>query len=180
MDNLTKIERLSKKFHLLLSLLLAVIPLYYVLYWALINHLPEKLITVNTSAPPLAPYELPIRLQVLGLLASLLPQSALIYGLVNLRKLFAFYREGILFSFEHVSILRSTSKALVLWVLFSMLYESSKSILFSVGAPPGSRVVEVTFSTAEVTTLIVGGVALVIAWVMDEGRILTEERELTI
>ncbi len=180
MDNMTRIERFSKKLHLLLSCLLVVIPLYYVLYWALINHLPDKLITVNIPSTPLIPYELPVKLQVLGFLASLLPLSALIYGLVNLRKLFAFYGKGILFSFMHVSILRSISKALVLWVLLSVLYESAKSVLFSVGAPPGSRVVEVTFGTAEIMTLLVGGIALVIAWVMDEGRILTEERELTI
>jgi hypothetical protein len=41
-------------------------------------------------------------------------------------------------------------------------------------------VVEVGFTSSEVTTLMVGGVVWVIAWVMDEGRILTEENELTV
>ena len=180
MDNLARIKKFSKKFHLLLSFLLVVIPVYYILYWVLINYLPEKLITVNIDSIPLISYKLPIKLQIIGFFTSLLPVSALTYGLLNIRKLFSFYKEGVIFSFEHVGIFKNTSKALLLWVLLSIIYESVKSVLFSAGNPPGSRVVEVGFSSAEITTLMVGGIVLVIAWVMDEGRILTEEKELTI
>jgi Protein of unknown function (DUF2975) len=180
MDNLSKIQKFSKNFHLLLSFLLVVIPLYYILYWAFINYLPDTLITVNSHSTPLVPHKLPIKLQIMGFISSLLPLSALTYGLLNIRKLFSFYKEGVIFSFEHVSIFKNTAKALLLWVALSIIYESAKSILFSAGNPPGSRVVEVGFSSAEITTLMVGGIVLVIAWVMDEGRILTEEKELTI
>jgi DUF2975 family protein len=179
MNNLSKIKKISKNFHLLFSFLLAVIPLYYVLYWALINHLPDTLISVNHSAP-LIQHKLPIGLQLLGFVACLLPLSALIYGLLNVRKLFSFYKEGVMFSLEHVSIFKSTAKALLLWVFLSIIYESVKSVLFSAGNPPGSRILEVGFSSGEVTTLMVGGIVFVIAWVMDEGRILIEEKELTI
>ncbi|QTA85153.1 DUF2975 domain-containing protein [Desulfonema magnum] len=180
MDNLSRVKKISKNFHLLLSFLLVAIPLYYVLYWAFINYLPETLITVNTHSAPLIPHKLPIKLQFVGFITSLLPLSALTYGLLNIRKLFSFYKEDIIFSFEHVSIFKNISKALLLWVLFSVCYESAKSVLFSAGNPPGSRVVEVGFGSAEITTLMVGGIVRVIAWVMDEGRILTEEKELTI
>ena len=180
MDNLTKIKRISKNFHLLITILLMTIPLYYVFYWAFINYLPETLITVNSAPASLIPNKLPIKLQVLGFLTCLLPLSALTYGLMNIKKLFSFYKEGIVFSLEHVILFRNTAKALVLWVVFSILYESAKSILFSVGNPPGSRVLQVGVSTAEVTTLMVGAIVFVIAWVMDEGRLLTEEKELTI
>jgi hypothetical protein len=67
-----------------------------------------------------------------------------------------------------------------LWVVLSIVYESAKSVLFSAGNPPGSRVLKVGLSSAEITTLMVGGIVLIIAWVMDEGRILTEEKELTV
>lgn len=180
MDNLSKIQKFSKNFHLLLSFLIVVIPLYYILYWAFINYLPDKLITVNIHPTPLIPHKLPLKLQIMGFITSLLPLSALTYGLFNIRKLFSFYKEGVIFSFEHVRIFKNTAKALLLWVVLSIIYESAKSILFSAGNPPGSRVVEVGFSSSEITTLMVGGIVLVIAWVMDEGRILTEEKELTI
>jgi len=180
MDNLSKIKKISKNFYLLLSFLLVAIPLYYILYWVLINYLPDTLITVNSPSAPFAPHKLPIKFQILGFIASLLPLSALTYGLINIRKLFSFYKEGVIFSFEHVRLFKNTAKALVLWVVLSIIYESAKSVLFSLGNPPGSRVLEVGFSSAEITTLMVGGIVFVIAWVMDEGRILNEERELTI
>ncbi len=180
MDNLSKIKKISKNFHLLLSFLLLVIPLYYISYWVFINYLPDTLIKVNSPSTPFIPLKLPIKFQVLGFVASLLPLSALTYGLINIRKLFAFYKEGVIFSFEHVRLFKNTAKALVLWVVLSIIYESAKSVLFSFGNPPGSRVLEVGFSSAEITTLMVGGIVFVIAWVMDEGRILNEEQELTI
>jgi hypothetical protein len=180
MDNLSKLKKFSKSFYRFLSFLLIVIPLYYILYWTFINHIPETLITVNVPSTPLIPHELPVKLQVMGFISSLLPLCALIYGLVNIRKLFSFYKKGVIFSFEHVIIFKNTAKALVLWVVLSIIYESAKSVLFSFGNPPGSRVINVGFSSAEITTLVVGGIVFIISWVMDEGRILTEEKELII
>lgn len=180
MDNLSKIKKFSKNLHLFLSFLVVVISLYYVSYWVFVNYLPESLINVNIHPTPLIPNELPIKLQIIGFFTSLLPLFALIYVITNIRKLFSFYKEGMIFSFEHVSLFKKTAKALVLWVILSILYESAKSVIFSVGNPPGSRVLKVGLSSAEITTLVVGGIVFIIAWVMDEGRILNEEKELTV
>jgi hypothetical protein len=179
MDNLSKVRRISKYFHFLFSVLLIVLPLYYILYWVLINHLPDTLISVNHSKSLVA-NELPIKFQVIGLLIALLPLSALTCVIFDVRKLFGFYKEGVMFSLDHVIIFKNTAKALLWWVLFSIIYESAKSVLFTAGNPPGSRLLEVGFSSGEFTTLMVGGIVFVIAWVMDEGRILIEENELII
>ena len=138
MDNLVKIKKLSKKLHLLISLLLVAIPLYYVIYWTFINSFQETLITVGVDSTPLIPNTLSIKWQLAGFCFSLLPLAALIYGLSNMRK------------------------------------------LFSLGNPPGQRTLSVGFSSPELTTLVVAGIVFVIAWVMDEGRILTEEQQLTV
>ena len=180
MDNLLKIKKFSKNLYLLLSSLVVMIPLYYVSYWAFVNYLPETLINVNIHPAPLIPNELPVKLQIIGFITSLLPLSALIYVILNIRKLFSFYKEGVIFSFEHVSLFKKTAKSLVLWVVLSIIYESAKSVIFSAGNPPGSRVITVGFSSAEITTLLVGGIVFIIAWVMDEGRFLNEENKLTV
>ncbi|WP_300670978.1 DUF2975 domain-containing protein [Desulfoluna sp.] len=180
MDNVSKIKKHSRNFYLLLSGFLAIIPFYYLLYWILINQLPDTLISVNINAPGLSPNHLPVTLQVLGFAFSLLPMSALGYGLINIRQLFSYYRQGVIFSFEHVILFKKTAKGLVLWVLASIVYESAKSVIFSLGNPPGSRVIGVSFGSPELTTLVIGGVVFFIAWVMDEGRVLNEENELTV
>lgn len=180
MNNLIKIKTISKKFHLLLTILLVTIPTYYIIYWAFINELPQTLITVNTHSTPLSPHHLPIKLQAIGFITSLLPLSALTYGLINIRRLFSFYKEGVIFSYAHVAIFKNTAKALICWVVVSMVYESAKSIIFSAGNPPGKGVVNIGFGSAEITTLLVGGVLFVIAWVMDVGRSINEENKLTV
>jgi len=180
MNNLTRIKKISRNFHLMFTVLLVVVPLYYVIYWAFINYFPETLITVNVDSNPLIPNTLSIGLRLIGLLISLLPLSALIYGLINIRKLFSFYQNGVIFSFEHVLFFKRTSKALILWVFLSIIYESAKSILFSMGNPPGQGTVSVGFGSSEITTLVVAGIVFIIAWVMDKGRIITEEQQLTV
>lgn len=180
MDNLPRIMRFSRSFHLLISILLVVIPVYYVIYWVFINALPETLVMVNRSSTGLLENPLPKELQLLGFVVSLLPLSALVYGLINIRKLFSFYQEGVIFAFAHVTIFRNTARALIGWTVLSILYESVKSILFSMGNPPGQRMLSVTFGSPEMTTLVVAGIVFIIAWVMDEGRILSEEQKLTV
>lgn len=180
MDNLSKIKRFSRCMYFLVTLSLVVLPVYYAFYWAFINHLPETLITANTASVPLIANKLSVSLQLVGFISCLLPLSALTYGLANIRKLFFFYKEGVIFSYDHVKLFKNTAKALVSWVVLSIVYESAKSVIFTFGNPPGTRVLKIGFSNAEITTLVVGGIVLVIAWVMDEGRILNEEKELTI
>ena len=180
MDNLFKIKRIGRIIHFLLSCLLIIVPLYFLLYWVFINHLPETLITVNTLKTPIVPHQLPLKLQILGLVASLFPLAPLMYGISNLKRLFAFYREGVVFSFEHVKLFKNTAKGLLFWVALSIIYESAKSVLFTWTNPPGSRVLNVGIGSWEITTLLASGIIYVIAWVMDEGRILSEENKLTI
>ncbi len=180
MDNLFKIRRIGKMIHFLLSCLLVMIPLYYLFYWVFINHLPETLITVNTLKTPIVPHQLPLELQMLGLFASLFPLAPLLFGISNLKRLFAFYREGVVFSFEHVKLFKNTAKGLLLWVVLSIIYESAKGVLFTWANPPGSRMLNVGIGSWEMTTLLAVGIIYVIAWVMDEGRILAEENELTV
>lgn len=180
MTNLLKIKKLSKNIYWLLSFLLVIIPIYYVGYWLFINDLPKTLITVNTLPTPLVPNELSIKLQILGFVASLFPLSALSYGLISVRKLFWYYKEGVIFTLEQVNIFKHIAKALILWMVLSVLYESAKSVLFTIGNPPGHVLLTVGVSSAELTTLIVGVVMFVIAWVMDEGRALAEEQQLTV
>ena len=180
MDNLSKIKKFSKHFHLLLSFLLVAIPLINIGFWSLINYLPETLININTAGSPITPNKLTVQLQMIGFIVSLLPLSALLYCVTNIRKLFSFYSEGVIFSFVHVNLFKKTAIGLMLWVVFKIIYDSAVSVIFTFGNPPGQRLLKVGFSSGEITALFVGGIIFVIAWVMDEGRILNEEKELTI
>ncbi len=180
MDNMSKIKKVSKVFNLLLTGLLIILPIYYILYWLFINSLSESLINVNIEPVPECSNTLSVNLQIIGFISSLLPLSALIYGIIHIKKLFSFYQEGITFSLEQVILFKKVSKALVLWIVFSIIYESIKSILFSWNNPVGEGLVTISFDASQLGILTMSIVILVIAWIMDEGRILSEENKLTV
>jgi len=180
MDNFSNIKSLSTKLNLFFSLLLILVPLFYIAYWWFINDLSYPFISVNSQAKQLSPSELSIKLQILGFLASLFPLSAFFYGVLQLKKLFSFYEKGMIFSLEHVSIFKKLAKALTLWVVFSIIYESVKSVIFSINNPEGSRVLQVGIDSNQVILLIVSVIILLIAKIMDEGRKIDEESKFTI
>jgi len=180
MKNTDRLKNLSRTYTALLTLSMWLAPSYYLVYWIWLNDLPETFITVNVASVPLVDHPLSMALRGIGLAASILPCSALLYGLFHLRRLFVMYREGVIFSDDQVKIFKKIAWALVGWGLLSVVYESAKSILFSYGNPPGQGVVTASFDSGTVTSLIVAGTLLVIAYVMEEGRRLVEENKLTI
>ncbi len=180
MKNILKVKLLSNWIHNFLSMGIVIAPVYYGFYWLLINDIMYPLVTVNTSSTPIVSYQLPIEMQTIGFISSLLPLTVLVYILLNLRKLFYFYKDGIIFSFEHVILLKKIAKLLSIWVILSIVYESAKSVLFSFGNPVGERVVSVGFGSEELTVIIVSAFVYIIAWIMDEGRVLAEENQMTI
>ncbi|WP_319380897.1 DUF2975 domain-containing protein [Thiomicrorhabdus sp.] len=180
MKNLSRVKILSNWVYRALSIGIVFIPIYYVSYWFLVNHITLPLIAVNTSATPITPHELPTEILAAGFISSLLPLTVLVFVLLNLRKIFLFYKDGVIFSFEHVILFKRTAKLLSIWVVLSVIYESVKSVLFSLNNPVGERVLSVGFGFEELTVIIVAAFIYVIAWVMDEGRALAEENQMTI
>lgn len=178
MQHLTKISFYSRWIHRGLSLFILLIPLYYGGYWTFINKIPQPILMMQSGSGPDLPLSIP--LQAMGFAASLLPMTALIYGTYHLRRLFADYRDGRIFSFHHVARFKHTAMALLFWLVASIVYASVQSVLFTIQNPPGSRSISVGFGSVDLTTLVVGIMIRVIAWVMEEGQILAKEQELTI
>lgn len=180
MDNIGKIKKVSTVIKGASTLLMAVLVLGDVLFWVFINSINQQLVTVNSKPVPLASGELTVPLILVGFLVSLLPLSALLYGLLNLRRLFSDYSRGEIFASGHLLLFRKMVKSIVICVFFSVVYESAKSVLFSLGNPPGHRVLEIGFSSDKVFILLFCGIIWVIAWIMDEGYRLSEENRLTV
>ena len=179
MSNLKKITKTSNFFYLVISFILAVIPLFYAFFWIFINELPGSMIQVNIADKMLSQ---PVSgwLRTAGFLASLFPMFSLFYIFYNLRKLFAFYREGKIFSFVHVDIFKKISWGFLLWVISSIAYGTATSVIFSFNNPPGQRMLSVGIGSSELTSFFMAGIILVISRVMDEGRVLYEENQFTI
>ena len=102
------------------------------------------------------------------------------YGLSILIKLFKLYEAGIFFSGDNVSCFKKMSSALFGWVIAGIVATPLTALILTMNNPSGQHVVELSFQSADLTALIVGGILRVVAGVMGSAQSLQEESELTI
>ncbi|MCM0755045.1 DUF2975 domain-containing protein [Desulfovibrio aminophilus] len=178
MDGMDRIRKVSGTFRLLSTLAMVAIPLVLTVYWLAFDHLPEDMVAGvlpgNTARP------LGLVPSLLALAACLPPTAALVRGFALLRRLFGLYGQGRVFSQDVVGCYRGLGRTLLAWGAALFLQTPLLSLALTSGNPPGSHVISVGIGTGELTAVFLGGLALLISWVMDEGRKLDEEQSLTV
>lgn len=170
------IRRISGRFKRLFVGIAVVAPLLTLLYWTLFNYLPQGL-------RPLQPYqiaELSWHTAALAFLVSLLPLGVAMFGLLTLTRLFSLYEAAVYFSRETVRLFHQLGLTLILWVIATLLYTSLLSVVLTFNNPAGKRTLVATFEYGDLALLLMGGVVILVSWIMDEGRKLEEEQAHTI
>jgi hypothetical protein len=112
-----------------------------------------------------------------GFALTLGPASVLIYGLDQLRRLFRLYASGEIFSPEAARRLKRFAVAVMLQFLLRPLTGAALSVLFTAHNPPGQRAIAISFGSPEFTALLLGGLILVIAWIMGESARIADENK---
>lgn len=176
-DGLDHIRRTSRRFRLLFQFLIVVIPGVNVLFWALFNHLPAGFLQGLPVSPAMP---LPLPVLAAGFVASLLPLGVIIFGLVTMRRLFGLYEAGEIFSGENVRCFRHMGYTFIAWVLANTVYTPLLSVIITAVNPPGQKSLVLQFGSPQMSALIAGGIVLLIAWVMEEGRKLEDEQAHTV
>ncbi len=111
----------------------------------------------------------------LGALAfSLVSEAFIVWALWSLRKLFALYAKGEVFSGAAIGLLNDVAAALFASVIVGFVVHAPISFLLSLAAP-GQAAISFDFGTDDVVTLFCAGAVLVIARVMREARRLADE-----
>ncbi|WP_243357841.1 DUF2975 domain-containing protein [Fundidesulfovibrio terrae] len=152
-------------------------PFACALFWAYFNGFPD----IMKSR-----FLVPGRLDLLAMnralcfVANMLPAVVAMYGFRTIRELFGLYAAGEIFSRRNVSCYRALGKALLYWAGAAFLNTPLLSLAMSAGMPAGQRHITVSLGSDELAALFAGAAALVISWVMDEGRHIEEEQALTI
>ena len=121
---------------------------------------------------------LPTISRVLGFLVSMVPAGVLIYGLARLRRLFRLYEVGDIFSADAARCLRQFAVAVMLQALLRPITGAALSVIMTFHNPPGERMLSLTIGSGEFAALLLGGLLLVIAWIMGEGARMADENRL--
>lgn len=111
----------------------------------------------------------------LTIIVMMTPSFVLAYGLYRLRKMFAAFAKNRIFNPEPIGHLKAFGIALLAQTLISPITGAIASLLATFTRPEGQRFISISLSNTEAHTLFLGGLIIVIAWVLGEAARIDDE-----
>jgi hypothetical protein len=174
MSNLSRIRRISRLMQRICTAAIVLIPLTVAGMWATFEYWGPT--HPELGSIPEVPETLTLTARLLAAAIGLLQASIAVFAVWRLRQLFALYAEGAIFTAENTRCLRHFAAAVCVFAVAKPITGALLSVALTMNNPPGHRQLAISFGSAELTTLFIGFVFLVIAWIMDEARSLAEEQ----
>lgn len=178
MNGKDKISRTARQFRRLLMVIFAAIPLIHAFIWIAMERFPSNIMTPDINYEIVG--HLTPTVRILAFFVSMIQGGIAMYGIYLLIGLFRLYESGDVFKPANVRCFRGLSRVLIWWTVGGILTDPLQSLVLTLNNPPGKHILEIGLVSADFTALVVGGLLAVIAWVMEEGRKLQEEQELTV
>lgn len=176
-----KIKSISRKFRILFISAFFLVPTLNIAVWAIYDRLPpEVTVTLLPHSLDLSHININTTTKILACFVSMLQVLVILYALSQLIKLFKNYELGNIFSFLNVTYYRKLGYSFFAWVICSKVVDALISIVLTYQNPVGQRQLVIRFGSPDLLALAVGGLIIVIAWIMNEGHKLNEDQSLTI
>lgn len=177
-DNQRRITRLSRRLRRLLQLCIFILPLVPVLFWLGYNHMPQ--VMHESVFPGSFPSTLPLNSRLIALAGGLPATVILVFALLNLGRLFALYERGIYFQDENVRLFRTLARLALFSVIADVVNKTVMELARTINNPPGERLLSISLSSDHIKLMIVAAIVMLIGMVIDEGRRINDEMELTV
>ena len=177
-DNSQKIEKMSRRLRRLFQLCIFVLPLVPVFFWLGYNHLPQ--VMHDNIFPTAAPSWLPLNSRLIALAGGIPAIVVLILALIGLKRLFALYEQGIYFQAENVALFRLLARLAFCSVIADVINKTVLELARTINNPPGERLISIGLSSDHLKLMIVAAIIMIIGLVIDEGRKIQDEIELTV
>ncbi|ACS81294.1 DUF2975 domain-containing protein [Maridesulfovibrio salexigens] len=177
-----KIKKMSIFLKYAFLLVLIAIPVFEFAGWFLFKgdpdayFIPEFLLTLDSDY--LAP--LTEGQKILGALASAPYMVLGMFCFWQLVKLFGLYSQGQIFTAENSACYRKAAWALLIGEIVYPFTQTAVTYVATMNNAVGDRLISIGFDDSNLGNIVVACVILAISWVMDEGRKLQDEAELTI
>jgi hypothetical protein len=112
--------------------------------------------------------------------ASMLTGGAVMYVFSKLSRLFTLYARGEFFGPGNVACYRSIGYGLIVQQILSLPEGGLLALALTWNNPAGERLFTLGVDDANVSLVVVGLMIILVSRIMDEGRQLSEEQQLTI
>jgi hypothetical protein len=130
--------------------------------------------------PVLLIYPVDLQQRWLAMAASALPTGFCIASLLSLARLFRLYEEGQIFTARVVATIRRLGFLIIGAQFADLLFQVLSSIVLTMHNGVGHREVSVGLGSNHLEMLLIAAIVIFSSWVMDEGRRLQAESDLTI
>ncbi|HNX24076.1 MAG TPA: DUF2975 domain-containing protein [Spirochaetota bacterium] len=178
MERLERIKKRGRLFKFLFAGLFLITPAISVLMWIFYNNLPD-LIRVQMMKEYLVtvPVNLAFDQRVYSSLAGLALSCISMAGFYILIKLFSLYEKGIIFSSDNVNCYRKLGYLIIIFMAAGIIHNSAMSVIISLHNPPGQRIITFSLSSSDFALGIIGMIVVLVSWIMDAGREMSDEQE---
>jgi len=124
--------------------------------------------------------QIDLQQRLLAMAASALPTALGVFIFAKLARLFSLYRQGQIFTAQVVTTIRYLGFALIGAQFSDFVFQALCSVALTWNNGTGHRQISVGFGFPHCELLIVAAIVIFSSWVMDEGRRLRAEQDLTI
>lgn len=181
---MNRIERVSRVLQFIFKASLVLLPIITVLSWVFYEDLialggMQSVNDVALSGLNI-PETLPTVSRMLAMAVSMIPMVIDMLTLFFLYKLFGIYAEGRVFTSSSVGYIRRIGITLLIGQALHPVHEALLTLALTFTNPPGQRMIHIGFSSANFSEILIAVMIIVVAWIMDEGRRLSEEQALVI
>ena len=178
MHNKERIQRASRRLRYLLMVVFGAMPVINAFVWIFMNSFPE--IMTSKMLPYFVHLPLPASARLMGFMVFMLPTGVAMTGAYHLMRLFELYERGEIFKLSNVHCYKKLSRVVIWWFVAGILCQSLLSVVLTLHHPPGQRMLTFALSSSDLAILLLGLILAVITWVMEEGRKLQEDQDLTV
>jgi Protein of unknown function (DUF2975) len=177
---MNKINKLSCRFQLLFWMLFFIYPVLVVSTWLGGSALPSKYLSFARIPVDVELHSLRFMVRFLACLVEMLPTAIVMLGFYYLIQLFKLYAQNTIFGLQNVILIKKIGLTFIGQMIVSIVTQPLLSIILTMDAAPGGHLVAIGFGSDELSHLVIGGIVVLISWIMEEGRKLEEEKSLTI
>lgn len=176
--NEDKIRGMSRRLRIFFQVCLFALPTIPILYWFGYNHLSPIMQggVFEGGAPPF----LAINSRVIAFLGGVPALVVTLIAINSLKSLFSLYERGIYFEAENVKQFRLLGKMALWGVLTDIVNKTVLVLAQTINNPPGEKSLSIGISSDHVKLMVIACIIMLIGMVMDEGRRINDENQLTV
>ncbi len=177
---MSRINLISYRFGLLFKVLIFLYPLMVIATWLGAITIPLSYLSFVRLPVEVDIQSLRFMVRALACMVEMIPTLIVMMSFYYLIQLFTLYSKNNIFGIQNVLFIKKIGYTLIAQVAASLVTQPLLSLVLTMDAPSGGHIIAVGFGSDELSNMIIGGIVVLISWIMEEGRKLEEDKELTI